>query len=114
MQQTHREYCNTENYIHHHTCNHHYQALPCGLASEFPWLWRLCHLFFIHTLIHHSCNFYISTKRKPAYTIFAITFLKAEQFYSPCIEKQIKFFDLDTKHSCSKKMPKLMQGNQYR
>ena len=47
--------------VHEYTTNHDQQSLPRRFATELPGLYGLFHLFYIETLIDHSCNLTITS-----------------------------------------------------
>src|SRR6516164_1610402 len=59
--------------IHDNACNHYYQSLPGWFCPEFIRLWWLLHLFFIHALIDHPGDFYITSEWNPTNTIYRFT-----------------------------------------
>ena len=59
-----------EQQVEQHATQHNEQALPGGLAAEFPRLGRLLHGLGVHRLVNHARDSAIATEWNPADAIF--------------------------------------------
>src|SRR4030095_1408330 len=93
--------------IHDHTAQHDDEPLPCGFASEFPFLWWQLHRFLVHAFVNHTRYFHISAQRQPtdAVNSFSDFFLYERK---PGVKKEKKLFNPAAKPTGSYIMSKLM------
>ena len=95
--------------VEQYAADHDQQALCCRLGAEFPRLRWLRHLFLVHRLVDHPCDFAISAERQPPEAILRIAVLRFKfEDREPRVEKEVKLVDTYFEEPCEKKMPELM------
>ena len=61
-----------ENEVEQHASEHHEQALPRRFGAELPWFRFLLHLFGVHRLVNHTCDFAVASEGNPADAVFCV------------------------------------------